>query len=86
MEEYITGLMSRARAAQKEIEFLSQEKVDHMCELVAWATIQDPFARSLAELAVEETRMGDVESKYAKLMNKIRGGWFDIKGKKNYNN
>lgn len=82
MEEYITGLMSRARAAQKEIEYLSQEKVDHMCELIAWATIQEPFARKLAELAVEETRMGDVESKYAKLMNKIRGGWFDIKGKK----
>jgi sulfoacetaldehyde dehydrogenase len=82
MIEYITGLMSRARAAQKEIEFFSQEKVDHMCELIAWATIQDPFARNLAELAVEETRMGDVESKYAKLMNKIRAGWFDLKGKK----
>ncbi len=82
MIEYITDLMTRAREAQKVIEFFPQEKVDHMCELIAWATIQDPFARSLAELAVEETQMGDVESKYAKLMNKIRGGWFDIKGKK----
>jgi sulfoacetaldehyde dehydrogenase len=82
MDDYITNLVSRAQKAQKEIEFLSQEKVDHICESIAWATIQDPFARNLAEYAVKETRMGDVDSKYAKLMNKIRGCWFDQKGQK----
>ena len=66
--------MSRARKAQAEIEFLSQEKVDLICESITWASCQDPFATELCELAVEETRMGDFNSKYAKMMNKTRGG------------
>ena len=82
MSDYITGLMTRARRAQAEIEFLSQEKVDEICESITWASIQEPFATELCKLAIEETRMGDFKSKYAKMMNKTRGGWFDMKGKK----
>lgn len=82
MSEYISKLMDRARAAQKQIEFFSQEQVDDMCERIAWATVQEDFAQALAELAVEETQMGDVPSKYGKMMNKVRGGWFDMKGQK----
>jgi acyl-CoA reductase-like NAD-dependent aldehyde dehydrogenase len=82
MTEYISKLMDRARAAQKQIEFFSQEQVDDMCERIAWATIQEDFAQALSELAVEETGMGDVPSKYGKMMNKVRGGWFDMKGQK----
>ena len=82
MSDYISGLMSRARRAQAEIEFLSQEKVDEICESITWASIQEPFATELCKLAIEETRMGDFKSKYAKMMNKTRGGWFDMKGKK----
>uniref|UniRef100_UPI00261D1DEB aldehyde dehydrogenase family protein n=1 Tax=Oceanispirochaeta sp. TaxID=2035350 RepID=UPI00261D1DEB len=82
MSEYISKLMKRARAAQKQIEFFSQEQVDDMCQRIAWATIQEEFAQKIAEFAVEETQMGDVPSKYGKMMNKVRGGWFDMKGKK----
>jgi len=74
--------MARARKAQAEIEFLSQEKVDQICETIAWDAIQEPFVTELCELAVEESGMGDFKSKYSKMMNKSRGGWFDMKGKK----
>ena len=81
-KEYISGLVARAGAAQRSIEFATQEKVDHVVECMAWKAIQPDFARKLSELAVAESRMGDVESKYSKMMNKVRGGWFDMKGKK----
>lgn len=77
---YIAALVARARAAQREIEFATQETVDAAAEAICWAAVQPAFARELAQLAVAESRMGDEESKYAKMMNKVRGGWFDMKG------
>ncbi len=82
MSDYVKGLVERARKAQAEIEFLSQEKVDEICEHIAWTTVQEPFVTELAKLAVEESRMGLFESKHGKMMNKVRAGWFDMKGKK----
>ncbi len=82
MSDYVSGLMKRAKEAQKKIEFATQEQVDDLCQRIAWAAIQEDFAQSLAEFAVEESNMGDVPSKYAKMMNKVRGGWFDMKGQK----
>lgn len=79
---YISGLVARAREAQKVIEFASQDTVDAAAEAICWAAVQPGFARNLAELAVSESRMGDVESKYAKMMNKVRGGWMDMKGQR----
>ena len=80
--QYIESLMNRAREAQKSIEFVSQETVDAVVESMAWHSVQPAFARELAELAVTESRMGDVDSKYAKMMNKVRAGWLDMKGAK----
>ena len=72
--QYIGSLIERARKAQKSIEFATQEQVDKVVESLAWHTIQPKFARDLAELAVKESRMGDVDSKYAKMMVKVRAG------------
>ena len=77
---YIRSLVERARAAQKVMEFADQQKVDRAAEAICWAAIEPAFARELSELAVRESRMGDVESKYAKIMNKVRGGWAEMKG------
>ena len=82
MSDYVKGLIDRARAAQKKIEFATQEQVDDLCQKIAWASVQEDFAQKLAEFAVEETQMGDVPSKYGKMMNKVRAGWFDMKGAK----
>ncbi|MGM0432319.1 MAG: aldehyde dehydrogenase family protein [Spirochaetota bacterium] len=79
---YMKGLVERARKAQKQIEFADQATVDKAAEAICWSAIDPDFSQKLAELAVEESRMGDVPSKYAKMMTKVRGGWTDMKGKK----
>ena len=61
--KYIESLIKRAKEAQKSIEFASQETVDAVVESMAWHSVQPAFARELAELAVTESRMGDVDSK-----------------------
>jgi len=81
-KEYVSTLIERAKKAQSSIEFASQEEVDTLAEAICWNALQPEFARELSELAVKESRMGDVESKYAKMMTKSRGGWFDMKGQK----
>lgn len=78
--QYIGSLIERARKAQKSIEFATQEQVDKVVESLAWHAVQPKFARELAELAVKESRMGDVDSKYAKMMVKVRAGYLDMKG------
>ena len=77
---YVATLVERAKKAQASIEFATQEEVDTLAEAICWKATNPEFARELAELAVQESRMGDVESKYAKMMGKSRGGWFDMKG------
>ena len=59
---YIAELVARARKAQAAIEFASQETVDKVAEAICWRAVQPAFARELAELAVAESRVGDVES------------------------
>ena len=80
--KYIAGLIERARKAQKAIEYASQEQVDELATRIGWAGVKPAFAQKLAEFAVEETGMGVVAHKYAKLMAKIKGTLFDMRGKK----
>ena len=80
--KYIEGLMERARAAQAQIEFASQEQMDELATRVAWSGVEPNFARKLAKFAVEETGMGNEPSKYGKLQVKIKGTLRDMQGKK----
>ncbi len=80
--KYIEGLIERARAAQTQIEFASQEQVDELATRVAWSGVEPNYARKLAKFAVEETGMGNEPSKYGKLQVKIKGTLRDMKGKK----
>ena len=79
---YIASLVARSRKAQATIEFATQEEVDALAEAICWNALQVDFAQELAELAVSESNMGDVKSKFAKMMGKSRGGWYDMKGQK----
>lgn len=81
VKSYIASLIKRARAAQQVIEFATQQEVDTLAEAICWEAIQPAFVHELAELAVRESRMGDVASKEAKMRNKVRGAWFEMKGK-----
>ena len=71
-QEYLEELIGKARTAQKEFETYTQEKVDEAVRAIG-KSVYD-HAEELANLAVEETRMGRVDSKIAKCRNKAPGG------------
>ena len=77
---YVNELVSKARAAQKVIETYNQEQVDVLVREIA-KTVYDN-AELLAQMAVEETRMGVYENKVAKNKGKARVIWNELKGKK----
>ena len=79
-KEYIDGYIERARKAQAEFEKLSQEEVDKAVQTVGRVVYEN--ARYLAEIAVEETGMGNVEDKYAKNRQKAGIVWNNLRGKK----
>ena len=80
--EYISELVQRARRAQAEIEFATQEEIDLMCTRVAWSGVRPDFAESYADFCAKETGMGYGPHKYAKLMTKVKGTLRDMKGEK----
>lgn len=79
---YIAGLIGRARKAQAQIEFASQETVDLACRRIAWAGVEESFARKLAEFCAADSGMGHAPDKYLKLQNKIKGALRDMQGQK----
>lgn len=81
-ERYVEELIKRARSAQQIADSFSQEKVDELSTAIAWSAVKEENARELARLALEETRMGDYDSKYLKILKKIKGVQRDIKGAK----
>ena len=80
--KYVSELVQRARAAQEVANSYTQERVDELCAAIAYNTTQPDFARKLAESLVEESGMGDVENKIAKIYTKVKGGYRDMKGQK----
>ena len=78
----IAELVSRARAAQAIVETFTQEQVDTLAAAIVYALSRDDVAMDLAKLAMEETGMGDIPSKYAKLAKKMPAIFYDIKDQK----
>ncbi len=81
-KEYIESLVERARKAQEMIDNYTQEQVDKLVTAVVWDIVKDGPAQEISKLAVEESRMGNYEGKYNKLMAKAKGAVRDMKGKK----
>ena len=79
-QEYINGYIERARIAQKEFEKMSQEQVDRAVQIIGKVVYDN--AQYFAEIAVEETGMGNVEDKYAKNRQKAGIVWNNLNGKK----
>jgi sulfoacetaldehyde dehydrogenase len=71
-KQYAQELLERARAAQKQIEHLTQEKVDRAIQAVAWATANEKTFTRLARMGVEESGLGDWEGRPNKRF-KIKG-------------
>jgi sulfoacetaldehyde dehydrogenase len=80
MEGYIDELIAKARAAQQQIEFWPQDKVDLIVAAVGWETYKQ--AEAIAKLAVEETQMGVFEHKMLKHQKKTLGALRDMDGVK----
>jgi len=75
----IETLVGRARNAQRKIEHYDQKTVDLMVSSVAWAILEPSRNRALAELAVKDTGLGNVDDKFAKNFRKTLGLVRDLK-------
>lgn len=62
----------KARKALAIIETYDQERVDRLCQAVAWAVANKKTFERLVEMGIEESRLGDPESRMGKRF-KIRG-------------
>lgn len=81
-QEYVAGLMERARKAQEIVNEYSQEQVDRLSRAIGWALVQKETVEKIANFCQEETRMGNRESKQNKLYKKVRGVLSDINPQK----
>lgn len=79
-KSYINEYISRAQKAQAAFEKMSQTEVD-LAVKAAGKTVYDN-AEYLAEIAVEETGMGNYTDKVAKNKQKAKIIWNSLKGKK----
>lgn len=77
---YVQEFIDRARIAQAEFETFSQEDVDRAVRAIGKAVFDN--AEPLAQMAVEETRMGKYEDKIAKNKGKTKITWARLKGVK----
>ena len=73
MTDNLPEMIERARAAQKEIEFWPQEKVDEMVLAVGWEAYKRETAEACARMAVDETGLGVYEDKVGKHQKKTLG-------------
>lgn len=74
----IDAQLDAARKAQAEIATYSQDKIDDMVRALAWAIFRDDHARPLAEMAVEDTGLGNVADKITKNKRKTYGTLCDL--------
>ena len=74
----IDAQLAAARKAQAEIATYSQDKIDDMVRALAWAIFRDDHARPLAEMAVEDTGLGNVADKVTKNKRKTYGTLCDL--------
>jgi sulfoacetaldehyde dehydrogenase len=74
----IGGLIERARTAQAAFGSADQATADDAVTALAWSLYQPAHARTVAEMAVSETRMGNVADKIVKKQRKTFGTLRDL--------
>ena len=78
----VAALVARARAAQAIANGYDQERIDELVAAAGWAIIEPARNRALAELAVADTGIGNVEDKVRKNHRKTLGLLRDLHGAK----
>jgi sulfoacetaldehyde dehydrogenase len=76
----VTSLVERARAAQRIANGYDQTRIDELVAAAGWAIIEPARNRELAELAVADTDIGNVEDKVRKNHRKTLGLLRDLRG------
>jgi len=80
--EAVAALVARARVAQAIADQYDQARVDEIVAAAGWAILEPGRNRELAELAVRDTGIGDVEDKVLKNHRKTLGLLRDLHGMK----
>ena len=78
----VAALVARARTAQAIANGYDQERVDELVAAAGWAIIEPARNRALAELAVLDTGIGNVDDKIRKNYRKTLGLLRDLHGAK----
>jgi len=76
--EKVKKLIHNGRVAMQSLTNADQARVDEAVTAIAWAVYQPERARELAELAVADTGMGNVDSKIIKNTRKTFGTLRDL--------
>ena len=82
VETLVAELVARARTAQHVAEGYDQARVDELVSAAGWAMVEPRRNRELAELAVADTGIGNVEDKVRKNYRKTFGLLRDLQGAK----
>ncbi|MEO0672103.1 MAG: sulfoacetaldehyde dehydrogenase, partial [Pseudomonadota bacterium] len=77
-EQAIADVVARARAAMDAYENHDQARVDEAVTALAWSIYKPEHAKNLAEMAVEDTGLGNVPSKITKNTRKTFGTLRDL--------
>ena len=76
-KQRVEGLIVNARIAMDNF-IADQKRIDEAVTAIAWSIFEPSRARELAELAVQDTGLGDVESKVIKNTRKTFGTLRDL--------
>ncbi len=77
-ETIVAGLVQRARAAMSRFESSDQARVDEAVTALAWSLYKPDHAKAMAEMAVEDTGIGNVADKIVKNQRKTFGTLRDL--------
>ncbi|MEM9357982.1 MAG: aldehyde dehydrogenase family protein [Pseudomonadota bacterium] len=77
-EAIVADLIDKARTAMEQYENHDQARVDEAVTALAWSIYKPENAKMLAELAVEDTGLGNVDSKIIKNTRKTFGTLRDL--------
>jgi sulfoacetaldehyde dehydrogenase len=82
VQRVVAALVERARAAQRRYERYTQQQVDEVVAACGWAIMEPSRNRTLAELAVRDSGLGNVDDKISKNHRKTLGLLRDLAGAK----
>jgi sulfoacetaldehyde dehydrogenase len=74
---HVDELVARGRAARSAVTGATQDEVDRLCQAMAWAVANETTFTRLARMGVEESGIGDPESRVGKRI-KVMGILRDV--------